>query len=381
MDSRERMLKTFAREETDYTPCLLRFYASKCPNADGYRWKDRVEKVKIEKKMGVDSEFMVGLGTKVHPEVKTKVWEEKVKGEDYPILHKEYLTPAGKLTASVKKTEDWPHGNDIPVMSDFNVSRYVKPLIETKEDVEKLPYLLYFDKNALPEWEKEFMKAKATAQEEKIILAGNTWDAWYGMESLMWFCGAEKAILLAVEEPETVKAMLSVVHKSAMETMKVVLEHGVDVIFRRGWYESTDFWSPKMFKEYAMQNLKEEINLTHNYNTKFAYIMCTGIMPLLPVFKGLDFDILDAIEPVLGNQDLGAIKRELGDKKCFITGVSAPISIEMGDENKVRKAVRDAFEIFGHKGFILNAVPSIRPHWPWNNVLTMVDEWKKLRKK
>jgi hypothetical protein len=65
--------------------------------------------------------------------------------------------------------------------------------------------------------------------------------------------------------------------------------------------------------------------------------------------------------------------------KSFWGGVSAPIHIGQGKPEVVRKVVQDAFAAFGHRAFILKAVPSIRKHWPWENVLAMMDEWKRLR--
>lgn len=44
-----------------------------------------------------------------------------------------------------------------------------------------------------------------------------------------------------------------------------------------------------------------------------------------------------------------------------------------------RQAVREAFATFGPRGLVLNAVPSIRTHWPWENALAMFDEWRRLR--
>jgi len=69
----------------------------------------------------------------------------------------------------------------------------------------------------------------------------------------------------------------------------------------------------------------------------------------------------------------------LGDKKSFWGGISAPEHIGRGTPHKVREAVRKAFSDFGHRGLILKAVPSIRSIWPWENVLAMIDEWKKMR--
>ena len=66
--------------------------------------------------------------------------------------------------------------------------------------------------------------------------------------------------------------------------------------------------------------------------------------------------------------------------KCIWGGVSAQMHIGEGTPETVRRAVRDAFSAFGNKGFILEAVPFIRAHRPWKNVLAMIDEWKRLRR-
>jgi uroporphyrinogen-III decarboxylase len=50
-----------------------------------------------------------------------------------------------------------------------------------------------------------------------------------------------------------------------------------------------------------------------------------------------------------------------------------------GKPEEVRAAVRQSVEIFGKRGFILTTVPSIRPHWSWENVMAMLDEWRKVR--
>jgi uroporphyrinogen-III decarboxylase len=76
---------------------------------------------------------------------------------------------------------------------------------------------------------------------------------------------------------------------------------------------------------------------------------------------------------------MARLAKELGKQTCLWGGVSAPMHIGEGRPEEVRAAVRQAVEIFGRRGFILTAVPSIRPHWAWENVVAMLDEWRKVR--
>jgi hypothetical protein len=59
-----------------------------------------------------------GLPVRFHADVKTKTWQEgdSLTGR----LFKEYETPAGKLSTSVRLSADWPHGEILPFVDDFN---------------------------------------------------------------------------------------------------------------------------------------------------------------------------------------------------------------------------------------------------------------------
>ena len=44
-----------------------------------------------------------------------------------------------------------------------------------------------------------------------------------------------------------------------------------------------------------------------------------------------------------------------------------------------RQAVRQLFDLLGKRGFILTPSPSIHSIMPWQNLLAMIEEWKRLR--
>ncbi len=83
-----------------------------------------------------------GLPVRLPSEVRTELWIERPADEEFPILHKVYHTPVGKLNVSVRKTEDWTHGNSIPLIDDYQIPRAIKPLITNREDLEVLRWLL-----------------------------------------------------------------------------------------------------------------------------------------------------------------------------------------------------------------------------------------------
>jgi hypothetical protein len=101
-------------------------------------------------------------------------------------------------------------------------------------------------------------------------------------------------------------------------------------------------------------------------------------MPMLDILAALEFDAYQAIEPVLGGQEMRVVADELCDRHAIWGGLSGPMHIGEGTPQEVRQAVRDAFDVFGPRGLVLSAVPSIRAHWPWENALAMFDEWRAL---
>jgi uroporphyrinogen-III decarboxylase len=186
-------------------------------------------------------------------------------------------------------------------------------------------------------------------------------------------------VLKSIDEPEVLDRMVELDHRATLRSIELLASAGVDCLSRNGWYETADFWSPAQVERFLGARHRAELQLAHEAGLPVSYTVCTGVMPLIPYLKRQDFDCLLGIEPVLGDQDMRAIARELGADKSIWAGLSAPVHIGRSSPETVRRAVRDFYEVFGHRGTILAAIPSIRPQWPWENVQAMIDEWKQLR--
>ena len=383
MSSRERMRAAIRREEVDYVPLSTHFSESQSAERKLRTWQqgnahgEHALRHQVEE-LGLDPVVYLHVSPGQHPEVTSRVWEEEASGNPHPILHKEIATPAGPLTAAVRRTEDWPHGTDVPLQSDFCVSRFVKPWLQTMEDVERWAYL------HMPPGEREI----AAVQEEakRVGTWAKRWNLalmtpiGYGLTAALQLFGVDM-IYVSMDNPEVVDRFLEIEHQTTMRRLEIALDPalGVDIVGRNGFYETTDFWSPGQLRDFLGKRLRAEIGLVHGAGRVCSYTVCTGIMPILDYLTELPFDAYLSIEPVLGNQDMKVVAQKLGDCKCIWGGVSAPVHIGEGTPEIVREAVREAFETFGRKGFILHAVPSIRRQWPWENVRAFIEEWKRLR--
>ena len=225
-------------------------------------------------------------------------------------------------------------------------------------------------------WREECRRLKDLAAREGVAVGCGGGTA---LDYLIWAARAEQAIMLALEYPDEALALMEYLNAFSDRRVELCLEMGVDFVIRRGWYESADFWGPRQFVRFAAPFIRRETEMVHRAGAASVYLMCTGIVPMLPELARLEFDCLQKVEPVCGGQDLRKIVEVLGGRKSFWTGLSAPLHIGRGSPQDVRRAVRSAFDVFGRTGFLLTAVPSIRRHWPWEqNLGAMMAEYRKL---
>lgn len=367
MNSRERVIAAMRREDVDYVP-LSTFFSESQVEPGKYRdWQrqdpygEQALRFQVME-LGIDPVIPLDVPVGQHPEVSFRVWE--TPGKPHPILHKRVETPAGPLTAAVRRTPDWPHGMDVPLLSDFNVSRFVKPWLENMDDVERWAYLhMPPGKREVEVFKERMAKARVLAQ--RLGLATMV-TIGMGLTAAFLLFGV-RSIRLSVKHPEVIESFLEVEHETTMRQLKVALEN-VDIVRRNGFYETTDFWSPRQLQNFLEERLRDEAEQVRSADRVCCYTVCTGVMPILDYLAELPFDAYEGIEPALGNQDMRIVAQKLGSKKCIWGGVSAPVHIGLGNPETVRKAVQNAFQIFGWRGFILHAVPSIREQWPWENV-------------
>ncbi|RPI27248.1 MAG: hypothetical protein EHM61_09030, partial [Acidobacteria bacterium] len=317
-----------------------------------------------------------GLPVRFHPKVKTKEWREPVKG-DFDILHKEYSTPAGKLTTSIRLSDDWTHGEHIPFVDDFQVPRALKPLVTGPGDLAALAYLLSPPPaEDVARFTEEAHQARRFASERDVLLAGG-WGV--GVDMADWLCGMQELMVLTIEQPDFVTEILEMIYRWNRQRMEVVLSAPVDLFIRRAWYEGCDFLTPDFYRKAVLPGLQAEVNLAHEKGAKFGYICSSGAGPLLDCFLEAGLDVLIGVDPVQGTHtNLRAFKEKLGRRVCLWGGVSGAITVETGTEEEVRTAVRQAIDLLGPRGFILSPVDNITEDTAatWRNVKVFIDEWK-----
>lgn len=388
LTSRQRILRALNLEEPDHVPCCFMSFSALRERFGGNRYRV----VEAELAMGMDAMLFIpvaprserpehpdlrGLPVRLAADVQVEEWREETEtGRD--ILHKAYVTPVGKLTTTVRLSEDWPHGDHIPVMDDYQVPRAIEPLVTGREDLEVLRHMLLPpQEDDVARFKQEAEKAHAFVDEQNVLLVGG-WGV--GMDMANWLCGMQNLMLLALEQPDFVTDLLELIHQWNRKRMEVVLSAPVDLYIRRAWYEGCDFVTPQFYRRAILPRLKAEVELAHEHGTKFGYICSSGLEPMTDFYLEAGIDALIGIDPIQGTHtDLPLLKERLGEEICLWGGVSGAITVEQGTEQEVRSAVQKALSVLGPEGFILSPVDNITENEPrtWRNVDVVIDEWQK----
>jgi uroporphyrinogen-III decarboxylase len=387
MSSRQRMLAALDRREPDRTPCSFMLYKGLKDRCRSY-----AEFVERQVELGLDAFVELpprppvvandyynlhGLPVSHDPRVEIREWIERPDGEGWPIMVKEYRTPAGVLRAEVRQTDDWRWGDHVPFLDDYIVPRARRFPVTGPGDLGALRYLLV----PLTDAERAAFRAEAApvlelAQHHDLLVTGG-WGV--GADLVGWVYGLQNMVYALYDRPAFVHDMLEIVAAWNRGRMEVVLDAGIDLYVKRAWYENCDFWTPGAYHEFLYPILKADADLAHERGARFGYLITSNCMPLLDTFVEAGVDVVIGVDPA--EWDLQTTKRKLGGKVCLWGGVNGHLTVEQDTPEQVRAEVRRAFEVLAPGGgFVLSPVDNVREDTPRarENVAALIDEWQKL---
>lgn len=382
MSSKERLLAAIEHRPVDPVPLCFEGVCHGSVVPIDRLYPDPLARARYYRALGVDHAVQVAPPLVDPASCQTRQWEES--DADGPVVVKEYLTPAGSLRQVVRRTADYPHGR-VPLFSDHHVppTRSRRYLVAGPEDLAPLEHVLRPPPGqALAAFRERAGAARGFCDREGLLLAG----AAPGVgDPLMWLSGVEPVLLAAVDDPAYLAAYVAIVARWNLQILELLIDAGVDVVVRRGWYESTDFWSPALYRRFLMAPLRAEVRLARQAGVKLSYVMNSGSMPLLPAFADLGFDVLSNIDPLAPGTSLPALKAQIGARICLCGGVNNTHVLERGSPGQVEAAVAAAIAALAPgSGFILAPGDSVGfvdgtdPSVVRRNVEAMVAAWRRL---
>lgn len=409
MTSRERLLAVLNGRAPDHVPLTIWSFGFRAPpglgwQTDGhdlpywyslrlehlhtlpYPWTvaDEFRRALAWRRLGVDDVLEVSMPWSQAPEVEVRdrVLEPGAADGDprYPVMEREYRTPAGVLRHAVRRTDPEPPGWPsqpacVPLIEDYNIPRAVRHLVARPEDVPALRYLFTPPDETQQHWWDERLAAMRPFAEREGFLV-QAWTA-FGMDAVVWFVGTEGAVLMAMDAPEAFGRLVETIAETDYARTELAARtSGVDMVCQRGWYSSTDFWSPDLFDRFVFPHVARLAALAHRHGRKFAYVMTTGVERLGARLADAGVDLLYFVDPVQDRVSLQRARDLLGGRMTLVGGTNA-LSLASGDREGIRREVRTAVETLGPTNrFVLHPVDALFPDTPWAGVETLIEAWR-----
>ncbi|HTZ53121.1 MAG TPA: uroporphyrinogen decarboxylase family protein [Spirochaetia bacterium] len=350
--------------------------------------QDEFRRALAWRSMGVDDVLEVSVPWSADPRVSwTDRCDPPTAAEPYPVLRREYRTPGGTLRHEVRKTgeeqgEGWViQPPVVPLIEDFNIPRAVRHVVSEPQDVKRLSFCYRPPDAAAREWFRKRMEEVGAFRQRE----GFPVQAWagFGMDAVVWFCGTEGAVLFAMDYPREFQELFDIITETDLGRVELAAaDPGVDLVVERGWYSSTNFWSPALLDRYLFPHVRALAGAAHRHGKKFAYVMTTGVEVLGLRLAEAGVDVLyfvDPLDPVQKGLSLDKVRALLGGSMTLVGGISS-ITLGTGDSAAVDRAVRQALDVLGPTGrFILHPVDALFPDTPWKAVESLIASWKKAR--
>jgi len=201
-----------------------------------------------------------------------------------------------------------------------------------------------------------------------------------GLTALVLLGGMERGLMAYGLQPEVVRAAArhSVRRQNALDEYHI--RPGQDgVLFEQDMAASKGpMISPRMFAEFCFPAMKERVGRVRSRGLQALLHNCGNNRPLMPFFIEAGIQCYQSLQSI-PDMEIGALKRDFGDRMCFWGGVALEHLIQ-GTPTDVRRGVREAMERGAPGGgFILGPSHSIAKGTRYENFLAMLDEFDRLR--
>ncbi len=295
MTSRERIMAALSRQEPDRVPIAMRGMEPL-----NHLWNDPFERVMVlRERFGVDDFLYLSYAWVYEPcVVENRQWKTYGDHNQYPLLVTDYHTPAGTLHAEVFMSDDY-YTDRLNLEADQLVPRMVVRTVG-----------LY-----IPSVSGIAMKN----------------------------VGPLEIVMRAMDGDRMVLELLDALTDWALRWIDYGARFKPDIIYYSACYESTDFWSPALFRRLFAPVHRQLAHRAHAYGMKYIIYMTTGVEGLIEQFKGLGVDALygwDSTPPGSAGFDISRLKQVLGDEVALWGGISPTFVVERGTTQQVREDVR-----------------------------------------
>ncbi len=223
-------------------------------------------------------------------------------------------------------------------------------------------------------WDYSALPALAAQYPERAIMCGYT-AIFYWHNKLR---GLELSLMDPLAEPamthyliDRLSEFFNEYHRRCFEALRGI----VDITQVTDDFGSQHglLISPAVFEEFYRKPIQRAIDLAKAYDVIVFHHDDGDLRPLLPTLVDMGIEILNPIQWRCGDWDLGALKREFGQRLCFHGGVDNQQTLPFGTTDEVRAEVKRLVETLGSDGtgFIIAPCHNLQANTSVENIVAM----------
>ncbi|MFA6126558.1 MAG: uroporphyrinogen decarboxylase family protein [Bacteroidales bacterium] len=265
--------------------------------------------------------------------------------------------PLANATIEEMKAYPWPDPNNIDLS-------YLHPLVSQSHSLKVSQSST--SKHPSPAWFDDY-----------AILGGDWSPFWHDVIDMV---GMENLFIRMYTEPEWAHAIYDLVFDYYYAVNeRIFAESGdqIDIFFigndlgsNNGALIGTD-----LFGEYLQPKFKKLADLGHAYKSKVLLHCCGGFSELMPQMIEAGIDGVHAIQPSCYGMELNGLKKDFGEKLLFNGCIDSQFVVIEGKPEYVKQETRKTLEIMmPGGGFVAGASHDfLLEETPLENVLAMFD--------
>ncbi len=193
-------------------------------------------------------------------------------------------------------------------------------------------------------------------------------------ERMNQLIGMENALTAFYEYPDDVHEFFDAMCDYKLKCIDLTVQYlHPDVIHMHDDWGTNDnmFFSPEMWREFIKPLEKRYTDRIHEHGLIYIHHSCGYIEQIIPDLVEIG---VDALEPVMVENDVSAILEKYGDKMTFMGGINNRIIDDVNaTEEDIRAEVRKSMDAYVGKGrYLPFYIPNIESHW-----FTYMDEVNK----
>lgn len=178
--------------------------------------------------------------------------------------------------------------------------------------------------------------------------------------------GFDKFVLDLALDRQYVFALMEGMMEYSIGVGRALIDRGADLLWlgddvgtQRGMLISPDMW-----RGVLKERLRRVIRALKDRNpgVKIAYHSCGSYFPIIPDLLEIGVDVLNALQPMALDMDLGRLKSLFGDRACLFGGLDIQRVLPFGTMEEVEAELRRVIAAAGPGGgYILAGAHNLQP--------------------